>query len=278
MTYLQTVQSLSEAAAAKAAMLRENPLGFWVLAMKAGAFVGAGVLLIFTVGQGVDASVRPIVMGCSFGIAVTLVVFAGSELYTGHTMYLTFGWLTRRTRFGELAACWAVSWLGNLAGAGVLGFLFVLGGGGLVLAGGDHTLLFEVAASKMNAPTVELFARAILCNWLVCLSLWCSSRTTNDVAKCILIFWCLYAFIAAGFEHSVANMTVFAVALFADHPDTITYAGALRNLAIVTVGNAVSGALILGWGYWLAAARPRAEVPATGSEPAKKESVSDARP
>ena len=60
----------------------------------------------------------------------------------------------------------------------------------------------------MNAPALELFARAILCNWLVCLAIWTSARMTSDAAKCIAIFWCLYAFIASGFEHSVANMTL----------------------------------------------------------------------
>jgi len=197
-------------------------------------------------------------MGASFGFALTLVVFAGSELYTGHTMYMTIGWLTRRTGISDLVRCWSVSWMGNLAGSALLAVLFVVGGGGLVLEN-DPALLHKVAAKKMTAPAPELFARAILCNWLVCLALWCAARTTNDMAKCVVIFWCLYAFIAAGFEHSVANMTVFCVVLFSDHPDTITWLGALRNLLIVTAGNAVAGALIMGIGYWLGASRPVVE-------------------
>ena len=256
MSYRETVLDFAEIAAAKAAMVRSQPLAFWVLAVKAGAFVGMGILLIFSVGQGVDPSIRPIVMGASFGIALTLVVFAGSELFTGHTMYMTIGWLTGRTGRRDLVACWAVSWLGNLVGAAFIAVLFVGGGGGLILAG-DPNVLHDVAAKKMNAPAIELFTRAILCNWLVCLALWSAARTSNDVAKCVLIFWCLYAFIAAGFEHSVANMTVFGVALLSDHPQTIAMSGALRNLLLVTAGNAVAGALIVSGGYWLAASRPR---------------------
>jgi len=259
MTYAESVLAFSETAGSKAALLRRDPLGFWVLAMKAGAYVGLGILLIFSVGQGVDPSIRPIVMGASFGIALTLVVFAGSELYTGHTMYMTIGWLTGRVGLGDLALCWGGSWLGNLAGACLLAALFVIGGGGLVLQGGDATLLHAVAAKKMSAPALELFARAILCNWLVCLALWCAARSSNDMAKCVFIFWCLYAFIAAGFEHSVANMTVFSVALFSEHPEAISWAGAFRNLLLVTAGNAVAGALIMGLGYWLGASCPRAE-------------------
>ena len=114
----------------------------------------------------------------------------------------------------------------------------------------------EMAAEKMSAPAVELFARAILCNWLVCLAIWASARTSNDAAKCIIIFWCLYAFIAAGFEHSVANMTVFSIALLSEHPDSVTFAGAVRNLFWVTAGNATAGVLFVGGFYWVTAGRP----------------------
>src|SRR5262252_3623143 len=81
--------------------------------------------------------------------------------------------------------------------------------GGLALAG-KSPLIINVAAAKMNAPALELVARAMLCNWLVCLAIWTSARMTSDAAKCIAIFWCLYAFIASGFEHSVANMTLLS--------------------------------------------------------------------
>ena len=257
MSYSELLDSFSQTAVQKAELLRRNPAGFLVLAMKAGAYVGLGILLIFSVGQGVDASIRPIVMGASFGIALTLVVFAGSELYTGHTMYMTLGYLTGRSGLKDLLLCWGASWLGNLAGAAILAALFVAGGGGLILQAGEDSLLYKVAAKKMNGPALELFARAILCNWLVCLALWCSARSKSDIAKCVFIFWCLYAFIAAGFEHSVANMTIFAVALLSDHPEAVSLTGAARNLLLVTAGNAVAGSLIMGFGYWIAAARPR---------------------
>jgi len=267
MKYADTIQGFAQTARSKADMIRENPLGFLVLAMKAGAYVGLGIILIFSAGQGLDPSLRPIVMGASFGIALTLVVFAGSELYTGHTMYMTVGWLTGRTGPTDLLKCWAGSWFGNLAGAGLLACIFVIAGGGVVLKGEGDILLHAVAAKKINAPAVELFARAVLCNWLVCLALWCSARSLSDTAKCILIFWCLYAFIAAGFEHSVANMTVFGIALLSEHPDAIGWAGAARNLLIVTAGNAVAGVFIMGVGYWLAAGRPRVSTPAPANLP-----------
>ncbi|MFY0681645.1 MAG: formate/nitrite transporter family protein [Thalassovita sp.] len=256
MSYADTVIGFAELAQKKSASLRSDPVAFVILALKAGAFVGAGILLIFSVGQGVEAPVRPIVMGASFGIALTLVVFAGGELFTGHTMYMTHGLLTRSTALGDVARCWLASWLGNLLGAIGLACVFIAGGGGQVLGAGEDALLYKVAVKKMHSSEVELFAKAILCNWLVCLALWCSARAKDDVSKCIIIFWCLYAFIAAGFEHSVANMTVFALALLSDHPESVTLAGAAHNLTFVTLGNAFAGAGIMGYGYWRAASKP----------------------
>jgi len=124
--------------------------------------------------------------------------------------------------------------------------------------GGKDPLIVTVAAAKMNAPALQLVARAILCNWLVCLAIWTSARMTNDTAKCIVIFWCLYAFIASGFEHSVANMTLLSIALLAPHPETVTFAGLGWNLLWVTIGNAIAGAGIMGLGYWAASRMPQA--------------------
>ncbi len=121
----------------------------------------------------------------------------------------------------------------------------------------DHTVknwVFPLnlhAAAKMNGSAIELLARAILCNWLVCLALWMAGRTSNDAAKCIVIFWCLFAFIASGFEHSVANMTLFSVALLGEHPESVSLAGMAHNLVWVTLGNLISGSLFMGVAYWL---------------------------
>ena len=266
MTFLESVTNFSTTAENKRRHLQQDPLGFFTLTMMAGAYVGLGILLIFSVGQGADPAIRPVVMGASFGIALMLVVFAGSELYTGHTMYMTLGLLTGRTGFGDLARCWLASWGGNLVGAAFLALLFVYGGGGLILATGDGSLIHTVAAKKMHAGPLALFLNGILCNWLVCLAIWTSARVQNDMAKIALIWFCLYAFIAAGFEHSVANMTVFSVALLSDHPDGITVAGALYNLVFVSAGNAVAGAGIMGAGYWVAAGRPKGAVPGLEGE------------
>jgi nitrite transporter NirC len=272
--FLETVDQFATIATTKAAFLRRSPVGFWISSMMAGAYVGLGIILIFCVGANVDPSIRPIVMGASFGIALTLVIFAGSDLFTGHTMFMTLGWLRRRTSLRDLAACWGASWAGNFAGCVFLAAIFVAGGGGLALAG-KNPLILNIAASKMNAPALELVARAMLCNWLVCLAIWTSARMTNDTAKCIAIFWCVYAFIGSGFEHSVANMTLLSIALLAEHPPTVTLGGLGWNLLWVTIGNAISGAGIVGLGYWTASRAP-AEADARAlwrRVPARRDSV-----
>ena len=251
MTYDQSIDRLADRAAGQVKMTRENPLGFVVAAMMAGAYVGVGILLIFSVGEFVDPSVRRLVMGASFGIALTLVVFAGSELFTGHTMSMTHGLLRGRTSLGDLGRVWSMSWAANLLGSFLLGLIFVIGGSDILNS--DDGLIYKVAAKKMSDAPSALVARAMLCNWLVCLAIWTSGRTENDAAKCVLIFWCLFAFIASGFEHSVANMTIFAVALLSSHPETITVPGAGYNLFWVTIGNAISGTVFLGLGYWIVA-------------------------
>ncbi len=248
MDILKTNQYFAKTAQNKISHLTSNPVGFFVAAMMAGAYVGVGIILILSVGEHADPSIRTLVMGASFGVALTLVMFAGSELFTGYTMYMTQGILGKTVSPNQAVVSWVVVWAGNLVGCLVLASIAVIGDINIV---GDHgELLFKLAEKKMHLDPHQMVARAMLCNWLVCLAIWTSARTDNDVAKIFLIFWCLFAFIASGFEHSVANMTVFSLALLADHGETINMAGAAKNLFWVTIGNTLSGVLFLAAGYW----------------------------
>ena len=251
---METVSKLAEGGSGKAEFLETNPLGFWISSMMAGIYVGFGILLIFSLGSVLDPSVRPLVMGGAFGLALILVVFAGADLFTGHTMSMTFSFLERRSSAGAVASVWVTSWLGNLAGALLLAALFVAGGGGLITKAPSE-FIYTAAAAKMNMDALPLIARAILCNWLVCLALWMSARVANEAARMVAIAWCLFAFIATGFEHSVANMTLFGVALLSEHPETVTWTGMAWNLTWVTLGNTIAGAVFMAVAYWLAAGR-----------------------
>ena len=254
--YLETIDHFAHYAQQKREAAENSPIRFFVASMMAGAYIGLAIILIYTLGAEAAPQYRHLVMGASFGVGLTLVVFAGGELFTGQTMYMSHGLLRGQTGWVDLARVWTLCWTGNLAGSVLVAALFAAGGGGSLLFG-HESFLFDVAAVKMNSAAWALVARGILCNWLVCLALWIAARTASDAAKCIVIFWCLFVFIGSGYEHSVANMTLLTLALLGNHPDTITMGGFVHNMVWVTLGNVISGVLFMGVGYWYVASPNR---------------------
>ncbi len=252
--YLESVNNAANLAKAKISYLNRSPLAYLVASLLAGAYVGLGIVLIFSIGAplaGEHSIFLKTLMGISFGIALTLVVFAGSELFTGNNMYMTIGLLKRQTTWLDLSRIWALSWIGNLIGSLMLAWMVVNSGAV------KHAAVFlnTVTATKMTMPASELFLRGVLCNWLVCLALWTAGRAKDDISKCVLIFWCLFAFIACGYEHSIANMTLMALSLLSPHGDTVTWFGYMRNLFYVTAGNIIGGAIFVGALYCVATYR-----------------------
>ena len=248
-----TIEKLALAAESKAAALRRAPLGYFVLSALAGAYVGFGIVLIFAIGAPLSAAGSPLtktVMGASFGVALSLVLFAGSELFTGNNMFMAAGVLTGRSRAADLALLWGWCFLGNLAGSLLLAWLVAQSG--VLSADPQSAFVLKTAAAKMTLPPWQLFVRGVLCNWLVCLAVWCAQRAQSETARLILIFWCLFAFIGAGFEHSVANMTLLGIGLFLPHADPVSWAGFAANLVPVTLGNVLGGAVFVAGLYWLA--------------------------
>jgi len=248
-----SIQEATQVGVNKVSFLRVNPLGYFIASMLAGIYVGLGIILIFSVGAPFAAAGSPavkLVMGASFAVALTLVVFAGSELFTGNTMILTFSCLDRQTRLRDLLSLWTVSWIGNLAGALAVAWLVVFSGSI------DHAfpMIGNVTAAKMSVGPAALIARGLLCNLLVCLALWTAGRTTSDAAKILLIGLCLFAFIGSGFEHSIANMSLLAIGLFAKAGADISWGGYFYNLLWVTLGNTLGGVLLAG-AYYLASRR-----------------------
>ena len=248
--FVDNVNTMARAANVKVAHLNRSGPAYFVSAVLVGAYIGIGIVLIFSLGAPLAALGSPfvrLVMGSAFGIALILVVFAGGELFTGNNMIMMLGVTRREVSLAGLLKVWAYSWSGNLVGSLLLAFL-VISSGALDHAGG---FIEKVAAAKMTMPPMQMFLRGILCNWLVCLALWASGRTSNDAAKCIVIFWCLFAFIACGYEHSVANMTLLGMSLFARDGGEVSWMGFGKNLLFVTFGNIVGGVLFVGGMYWL---------------------------
>ena len=250
--YEPSIVHFAEVAREKAESARLRPMGFFVGAIMAGAYIGIAMILALSAAAALPAGDRPLVMGAVFGIGLILTVFAGAELFTGYVMYTGFGLARGAIGNVDVVRMLAMVWLGNLVGAIVLVALFVAGGGGGVFAG-TAELLRGYVAHKVDSGVLALIARGALCNWLVCLAIWTATRVDGDAAKCIVLAWALTAFVTPGFEHSVANMTALTLGLLVDNP-TISLVGALRNLALVTLGN-VTGDLALVVLPYLAAAR-----------------------
>lgn len=246
--YKEQVDYFAAQAVRKVDILRRSPLSIAIGGLLAGAYVGLGIILIMILGTEVPVEFRKLVMGATFGIALTLVIFAGAELFTGYTMYTTMAVLRKKMTVLDAIKISLFVWLANLIGA-VLLVLMYKSGNGMIVKEVD-TVLQVIAYKKMNASGLHLFFNGVLCNWLVCLAIWMSARTRSDSAKCILIFWCLLAFIVSGFEHSVANMTVFSLALLGPAVEGVNLSGAAFNLFWVTLGNTAGGSILMGMSYW----------------------------
>ena len=246
----ETIDAISEMAVTKVRTLNQSKSKYLMMAMLAGLFVGLGIILIFTIGGLLFPSGfvgTKIVMGVSFGIALSLVIMAGSDLFTGNNMILTIGTMMKKTTWLDTLKIWLFSYFGNFVGSIIVALLFFYSG---LAVGNAATFITEQASVKMNTPFVELMFRGILCNILVCLAVWCSIKLKEETAKLIMIFWCLFAFITSGFEHSVANMTLLSISLLVPHPETVSLAGMAANLIPVTLGNIIGGAAFMGLTYW----------------------------
>jgi nitrite transporter NirC len=227
-----------------------RPLRYLLSSALAGAYVGIAVVLLLSVGGPMVAASSPwakLVMGAVFGIALTLVMFAGAELFTGNVMVMLQGLVARRVRLRESAWVWAASLVGNVAGS--VAFAALVHGGGTLSTGPAAALVKSITAAKHAATGSQLFWRAVLCNMLVCLALWMAARATTDGAKLAVLWWALLAFIASGFEHSIANVTTFALGVFTGVADWSMLG---RNLLWTIPGNVVGGGLVVGLAYaWI---------------------------
>lgn len=249
----QTLAESGELARTKATQARV-PGRYLVGALLAGAYVGVAVVLLASVTGPLLATASPatkLVQGAVFGVALTLVVFAGANLFTGEVMWMLQGLAARTVGIVDLAVVWLLSLIGNLAGS--IAFAGLVHGGGTLATGGSATkagpgdaLIASLITAKNAASGSQLFWRAVLCNMLVCLALWMAARTRSDAAKLVVLFWGLMAFIGSGFEHSVANMTIFALGVF-NHQ--ATWGDLARNLGYTVPGNVVGGGLVVALAY-----------------------------
>lgn len=221
----------------------------FVLAVLAGAYIALGALFYTLVisDSSLGAGPTRLIGGLAFGVGLVLVIVAGGELFTGNAL-MTLPWLEGRLSIRALMRNWSVAYIGNLVGAFLIAVFVVLSG---VL---DSPVLSATAAdmadAKLTLTVTEAFFRGLLCNMLVCLAVWMSAAAHSVTGKVVVILLPIAAFVAIGFEHSIANMYVVPVAML---KGLVLYdpLGFLRNLAVVTAGNVIGGGMLVAGGYWV---------------------------
>jgi nitrite transporter NirC len=140
--------------------------------------------------------------------------------------------------------------IGNWLGSIILSGIFHFSGAHI---GATVDIFAKVSLAKMTESFTSLFLKGILCNILVCLAIWSSFKCKNEVAKLIMIWWCLFAFITCGFEHSIANMSVLTIGLLNPNGLALTLSGYFWNIFVVVLGNIVGGVLFVAFPYFIIA-------------------------
>jgi formate transporter len=187
------------------------------------------------------------------------VVVAGAELFTGNNL-LAMAWASGRIGSAEVLRNWVVVCAGNLVGAAGLALLVYLAGTGTLNGGLFGQQALRVVAAKAALPAEVAFFKGLLCNVLVCMAIWMAAAGRSVVDKAVAIVPPIAAFVALGFEHSIANMFFFPLAMLLDpeHAGAIGRA-MLANLLPVIAGNLVGGSVVVAGVYWVIYGRKRAD-------------------
>lgn len=248
--FREEFDAVGRAAEGKLAFMRRSALGYFFAGVLAGMFVAFGGFVSAAIGGILQAAGSPwtkLVAAFTFASALSLVLMAGSELFTGNNMVMTAGVLARRVKAVDAMKLWLFCWLANYAGAWLAALLYWATG---LVTGSTAAYIASVAQTKLSLTIPQMFVRGILCNMLVCLAVWCGFKMKSESGKLIMVFWCILIFMICGFEHSVANMSILALALLTGDAGFWPY---VLNVGIVTLGNILGGAVFVAVPYWLCA-------------------------
>jgi formate/nitrite transporter len=262
--------------AAGAAKAGRDALALIVLGLLAGAFIAFGAIFMTVVLTGAAElpwGVARLLAGLVFSLGLILVIVGGAELFTGDSLMIV-ACASRRITLAALLRAWSLVYVGNIVGAIGTAALVFLAGQHRFAGGAVGKTALTIASAKAALPTIELFFLAVLCNVLVCLAVWMSFGARSSTDKVLVIVPPIAAFVAAGFEHSIANLYLLPYGLAlkawagpefwtaigegaAAYP-ALTAGAALHNIVVATIGNLVGGSLMVGAVYWFVYLRRRA--------------------
>ena len=193
-----------------------------ILGILAGAFIAFGAQLATRLGAKIaDPGIATLVFGSVFSVGLMLVVIAGAELFTGNNL-MFMSVLGGHAKISSMLLKWLVVYIANFIGSMLIVWMMLKTG---LVAGAVADKAVAIAQAKVNLPFGPAFFRAILCNWLVCLAVWMALAAHDIIGKIWGIFFPIMAFVASGFEHSIANMYFIPVGMFLDKTHSVTWGG-----------------------------------------------------
>ena len=244
-------------------------LSMLMLSVLAGVFIGLGALYFVLVKSdpSLGFAAKQILGGVVFALGLILVVVAGAELFTGNNL-LAMAWADGKISTRDLLRNWAIVCVGNFLGAVGLALLVVFSRHPEMNDGAVAQEYLRIASAKVAMPFWTAFFRGVLCNVLVCVAVWMALAGRSVIDKAVAIVFPISAFVAAGFEHSVANMYLIPIAMLLqtfEHismtANTITWIGFFHNLVPVILGNIVGGSVLVGLVYHVIYRRAPSENP-----------------
>lgn len=256
---------------AKAAL---GPLRMFALAVLAGAFIALGAIFATTVttGSTLPFGLTKLLAGFVFCLGLILVIGAGAELFTGNNL-IVMAWANGKVSTWQLLRNWVIVYLGNFVGSLATAVMMLWSQQYTFANGALGQNALNIANGKVNLAFGQAIVLGILCNALVCLAVWLSMGARSTTDKILAIIFPITAFVAAGFEHSVANMYFVPMGLLVKSTasaefwsqigtsaaafESLTWGNfLLHNLLPVTIGNIIGGTFMVGLVYWFIYLRP----------------------
>ena len=234
-------------------------LPMFMLGILAGAFIGLGAMCFVLVQSesGLGFVAGRFIGGLVFSLGLILVVIAGAELFTGNNL-LVMAWADGKLKFSEVLRNWIVVANANFIGAAGIALLVYFSGHPDMNGGAVGMTYVKIAAMKCNLSFQQCFFSGMLCNVLVCLAVWMAQAGRSVVDKVVVIIFPITAFVACGFEHSIANMYLIPMGfllkeanLLVPDAESINLAGFIKNLVPVILGNLAGGSLFVSFFYYM---------------------------
>lgn len=245
--YQEEIKKLLSAGLAKWSLFRNHPGGFFLSSILAGLYIGFGICFVYSIAGCMEGFIGlKVLMGFCFSVALSLVVIAGAELFTGNSLFMPIALAKRRITFKGFMAFMGYCWLGNLVGSLLCALLF---SGGGFLTPSVQEAIHQAALVKTGLPLFPLLCRGILCNILVCLAIWSCNRILDGGGKLLMIILCIACFFISGYEHSIANMTLFFLSALSESTLTLPLGAYIYNLLVVTFGNFLGAAGLVALPY-----------------------------